>query len=91
MKNPIIITLTIIAIILLGLMFWGKGAEKTPDTNQVSAGQTAVKEESKQDQNTHQGKRPNKMCARIEASDLVISLDLPEKYAHYNDRTIFPT
>jgi len=91
MKTPIIITITIITIILLGLMFWGKGAEKTTDVNQVPVGQVAVKEESKQSQNAHQTKRPNKMCAGIEASDLVITLDLPEKYAHYNDRTIFPS
>jgi len=31
------------------------------------------------------------MCDSIESSDVVISLDLPEKYAHYNNRTIFPS
>ena len=82
-------------------MFWGRGADKTPTTSQTPADQTTVKEESEQNQNQNQtqkqvqnsqpAKRPNKMCDNINKSDVIITLDLPEKYAHYNDRTIFPS
>lgn len=40
---------------------------------------------------TNTNKETDKACAWIDASDVVIELDLPEEYAHYNDETIFPS
>jgi len=99
MKKLIIISIIIMVIIFLGLMLWGNGEEKAPNTNQMPAGETIAKEEGGQnqgqkqgqDQNAQPAKRPNKMCGSIESSDVVITLDLPEKYARYNDRTVFPS
>jgi len=33
----------------------------------------------------------NKICSWIDDSDVVIKLDLPEEYAHYNDANIYPS
>jgi hypothetical protein len=36
-------------------------------------------------------KGPEKLCGWIDKSDVIITLDLPEEYAHFNNRTIFPS
>ena len=36
-------------------------------------------------------KEGDKICNWIDDSDIVIKLDLPEEYAHYDDATIFPS
>ena len=67
MKKSIVISITIIAIIFLGLIFWRNGAEKMPSINQMPANKTTAKEESgqnqgqkrSQDQNAQPTKRPN--------------------------------
>jgi len=88
-KNKILIAFAVIAVIVIGLVWASNSTDEVIENNS----QSSVTDESSKEQTStsSEEKTESTICQKIDDSDVVVQLNLPEEYAHYKDANIFPS